>query len=419
VLSHPRHGSVTGGILILTVALLAALSGCSSKTSGTTAGTTSTTASAAALGTPNKATGTPIKVGFVSDGKTASLDSTSQIAASKAAADYVNAYLGGVNGHPLVLDVCDDQGTPSGTTTCGTQMLQDKVAAVLVSSIANDQTLFDSLNGTIPYMTYTAASEDILLKPTSYVLTNPVGLIGAPALIAQSKGIKKAADVIIDVPAATGPITAIAKPLYAKANVSLDIVPISPSVADQTPQLQQVISSGAGLITVTGDEPFITKSLKALKELDFKGPIVIGTTLSSTSISSIPGGVAGVTLLTSNTTDPSNAGVQTFHAVMAKYAASTELDAYTPWGYAVVVSFQKALAGAASDPQDAASINKVLSAMPKPIEAPLGDGATFQCGVKLVPITPNACTLTVLQATMDKTGAPADFKAIDTSSLFG
>jgi branched-chain amino acid transport system substrate-binding protein len=405
---------------ILAVALLAVVTGCSSKSSSSTsAGTTPTTANAAALGTPNKATGTPIRVGFVSDGKTTTLDSTSQIEAAKAATEYVNAYLGGVNGHQLVLDICNDQGTPSGTTTCGTQMLHDKVAAVLVSSIANDQTLFDSLNGTIPYMTYTAASENILLKPGGYVLTNPVGLIGAPALIAQSKGIKKAADVIIDVPAATGPITAIAKPLYQKANVSLDIVPISPSVADQTPELQQVISGGAGLITVTGDEPFITKSLKALKELDFKGPIVIGTTLSSTAIKSIPGGVAGVTLLTSNTTDPSNSGVQTFNAVMAKYAPGTELDAYTPWGYAVVVSFQKALEGVTPNPTDATSINKALSSMPKAVVAPLGDGATFQCGAKLVPITPNACTVTALQATLDKAGNPTDFKTIDTSSLFG
>ena len=67
----------------------------------------------------------------MTDGKTANIDNSSEIPSAQAAAHYVNDYLGGVGGHPIVLDVCDDQETPNGATDCANQFLADKVPAVL------------------------------------------------------------------------------------------------------------------------------------------------------------------------------------------------------------------------------------------------------------------------------------------------
>ena len=66
-------------------------------------------------------------------------------------------------------------------------------------------------------------------------MTNPISQIAVPGLIAQEQGIDKIGFVIIDVPAATGPITAIAQPIFDNLGVELQIIPIAPSVADMTP----------------------------------------------------------------------------------------------------------------------------------------------------------------------------------------
>ena len=140
------------------------------------------------LGTPNKATGTPIKIGLVSDGKTDAIDNTQSIAAAKAVFDYANDYLGGINGHPIEVDTCETKQTPSGATSCGVQMLNDKVAAVLVGASGQDTAIYTALNGEIPYFTTTTASGGILGGAGAYVLTSPLSAIGAGVPIAQNAG---------------------------------------------------------------------------------------------------------------------------------------------------------------------------------------------------------------------------------------
>jgi branched-chain amino acid transport system substrate-binding protein len=82
-------------------------------------------AGAAVLGSTDKATGTPVKVGLISDGKSDAIDNTPEIKAAQAATQYVNQYKGGV-AHPIDLDVCVTQDT-QGATDCATQMVNDKV----------------------------------------------------------------------------------------------------------------------------------------------------------------------------------------------------------------------------------------------------------------------------------------------------
>ena len=46
----------------------------------------------------------------------------------RAAARAINA-AGGVNGHPLVVDSCNDQGDPNLSATCARKMVSDHVVA--------------------------------------------------------------------------------------------------------------------------------------------------------------------------------------------------------------------------------------------------------------------------------------------------
>ena len=255
-------------------------------------------------------------------------------------------YRGGLNGHVLVVDACSTQATPTGATTCAVQLANDKVAAALVPLSAEDSAVFNGLAGSgIPYFTYTAASSDIILKPGANLLTNPIGLIAAPAKLAKDAGITKAGYIIIDVPAATGPITAIANPIFKKAGVTLDVIPISPQVADMTPQIQQAISSGDKEFAITGTDEFVASAVKALKQLGFPGQIVLGAPLSQAGVKTIPGGIKGVLLATSVTSNPTDKDVQLYNAILATYNKGMAPDAYGPDFFATVMAFDSALDG--------------------------------------------------------------------------
>jgi len=396
------------------LALVAA--GCSSSSPSSSSPESTGPSAESLLGTPNKATGTPIKIGLVSDGKTDAIDNTQSVAASKAVFDYANDYLGGINGHVIEVDTCETKQTPSGATSCGVQMLNDKVAAVLVGASGQDTAVYTALNGEIPYFTTTTASGGILAGAGAYVLTSPLSAIGAGVPIAQDAGVSKAGFIVIDVPAATGPITAIATPIYQKGNVDLTMIPVSAQVADMTPQVQEGISKGLGQFSITGTAQFVATAIKALKQAAFTGPIIAGVSNPDPALAeSIPGGFEGVTNISSATEDPADPDVQLMNAIIEKYAPGTSMDVSGTDGYLVAMGFVRALEGATAA-VDAPTVMTALSSMPSPVKQPLGAGITFQCGSKPVALTPNACTSQVLKSTLDAAGKGSDFQVISPPS---
>ncbi|HEX4094868.1 MAG TPA: hypothetical protein VHZ33_39640, partial [Trebonia sp.] len=82
-------------------AAAAATAGSSSTAAASSGATGSATAAAAGgLGTPHKATGTPYVFGMIND-ETGAVTFPEARQGSIAAADYVNNYLNGINGHPI------------------------------------------------------------------------------------------------------------------------------------------------------------------------------------------------------------------------------------------------------------------------------------------------------------------------------
>ncbi len=412
--ANTRRGPVAAFAIITALILLVAAA-CSSKSSTTSSGGTTTTTNAHALGTPNKATGTPIKIGFVNDGKTDAVDQTASNATFNATVTYVNDYLGGINGHVIKVDACETLDTPSGGTTCAVQMANDKVAAVLVPASAQDTSVYTGLKGSgIPYFTYTAASSDIILQPGAFLLTNPIAAIAAPAKEANDKGYKKAAIIVIDVPAATGPITAIAKPIFTKAGVDLNVVPISAQTADMTPQIQQAISGGAQLFAITGTDDFVANAVKTLKQLGFNGTITIGAAPSKAMVQSVPGGFAGVVVNTSNTANPNDRDVQLYNAIISTYQKTVTPNSFSPDSFATVLAFQRALEGV-TNAVDASTISAALSGMPKALDLPLGGGITYRCGSKPVSFAPNICAANILKLTLNAQGQTSSSSVLDVS----
>lgn len=410
-----RRSIKLAAALLATVALI----GCTSKDadeSGNGDDAPSDADLSAVLGEPNPATGDPIKIGFVHDGQTEGLDHGPVVTAMRATVDYVNEYRGGINGHEIDLVECSTDNTPAGGTQCGVQMINDEVAAVVVPTSAQDGAIFSAVQEAgIPFIAYASANQDIILNPGGFVISNPTGTIAAPIALARAEGITKNASVVIDVPAATGPISMLADPLFAAAGQEYEMIPISPQTADMTPQIQEALSSGAGFFAMVGTDEFNAGVIKALKQLGFEGPMMIGSGVPAVgALDSVPGGVEGVIVTSSVTSDPDDPDVQIYDAAMEKYAKGEEINTTSAWAFVSMVALVNALEQAPAA-TDAASVLEALSSMAEPAPVPMGAGLEFQCGAGVVSFAPNVCSANLLEARLDEDGAAVDFKVLDVS----
>ena len=195
-----------------------------------TTASASVRAATSPLGTPKKATGSEVTLGFVSDGKSDAIDNTPEIKAAQAAVSYANNYLGGLAGHKIALNVCETKQTPSGATDCATNMVQAKVPIVITPVSGQSGTIYEGLKDSgIPYLQYGSLDQGVLAAPpaTNFVLTNGIGTaLAGPAGIAADAGVKKAGILVTDVPAASGPVKQAAPIFYKNAGVTPDVIAI-------------------------------------------------------------------------------------------------------------------------------------------------------------------------------------------------
>jgi len=117
---------------------------------------------------PAKATGEPITIGMINQENTplGSFPELSQ--ATQAGIDYVNAELGGVDGRPLELQVCNTKFSPEGSTACAQQFVEEGLPVVLggIDVFGNGiDTLAD--NG-IPYVGGIPVSTQSVTSPVSF-----------------------------------------------------------------------------------------------------------------------------------------------------------------------------------------------------------------------------------------------------------
>ena len=113
-------------------------SGATTSAATTSAATTSaaTTGSSSSsggsvLGTPKPAKGSPVTFGMINieSNPQASFPEIRQ--AAQAAVSYVNAYGGGIDGHPVKLDVCITDGSPATSTQCANKLIAAHPTAIL------------------------------------------------------------------------------------------------------------------------------------------------------------------------------------------------------------------------------------------------------------------------------------------------
>jgi branched-chain amino acid transport system substrate-binding protein len=436
-------GVVAAAVLPLSVVAACSSAGSSSSTGASTSTSSSSSSTSAAsspassasasgsatatsvLGTPHQATGSPITIGFVSGGVGNGVDNSSETPAAEAAVAYANAYLNGIDGHVIDLKTCVFNQTPAGATSCGNQMVADKVSVVLYGTMGQAPQLYAAVDpAKIPIMGWEEIDGGMVSGGTDgrhFVVTNLIGeILGAPAKLAQMEGIKKSALVVVNVPAAVEGAQELGNAFFKAAGVGLDIVAITPGTADMTPQIQTALSAGAKSFGLIGDVAFCTSALKAIRTLGFTGLVSSQSTClgtGTTTAQAIPGGLAGVSLITAETTESTAPQIELYNAVMAKYSASTKLVDVTGGSYGVVLALVRALNASAPKTLDANGVTAALKAAP-PEQLPLSAaGVTFACNGKAVAVAPGVCASALLDGAYNAAGDITKFTPFDPGSV--
>ena len=408
------HVTLVAGLAA--VALAAA--GCGGDGGSGGEGNGSAGADAAILGTAKAASGTPVKIGFVSTGRTQTVDTTDEIKGAQATVAYANAYLGGLRGHPIELVPCEEKGVPANAQACGNRFLQEHVAAVAGGGPGQTDPWIQLVNPAgIPVGLNAASSSVVLSTPGVFTWGNPLAYFGTAAAYARAHKLTKAAVLVTDVPAASGPAKALEPAFFGNAGATAEVVPIPPGTADMTPQIQA--AGRPDLYHVIGDPTFCASAIRAIRTIAPKASITaIDRCIGTDKGASIPGGFKGVTISAEANIDPNDKEFQLFKAVIGKYGNGLGTTATVASGYQGLLSLVRGVNAASGTDVTPAGITKALQSMPA-TPYPLGGGATFKCdGTALAGISKNACSTVGFVAEAAADGTLSNFSTIDATGIY-
>ena len=357
-----RWLSVTGAaVLVLTAAACSSSgsSGSSSSGSTSTPASSSTTAAASTsvFGTPKKATGSPYTFGMIND-ETGAVTFPEARQGAIAAVDYVNNYLDGINGHPIVIDDCTGDGTPATAARCANQLVAAHPLAILGAADVGAPAsipIYAHANlaylGGIPFTPVPeTASNSIQFWSVS------VGDNAAAAVYAgKTLGIKSVALIYFSNAQGESILPQITPTFKAAGVTKVTDIPLSPTSPDPSPQAALAESSGAQLVYV--DIPNgCGNVLKSLKSVGYTGKIMgIDPCGAPPVITAAAGGANGMYIASPfELQSGGSAQAQLFLAAMKQYAApGTLVDSISTAGFATVMNVQNVLSSIKGTPTTA------------------------------------------------------------------
>src|SRR5580698_2413806 len=340
--------------------------GCSSSSSSTSGGSStpaasSTTAAAAAgssvFGTPKKATGTPYVFGMIND-ETGAVTFPEARQGSIAAADYVNDYLNGINGHPIQIDSCVGDGTPATAARCANQLVADHPLAILGAADVGAPAsipIYAHANlaylGGIPFTPVPETAANSIQFWSVSVGDNAAAAVYA----AKTLGIKSVAIVYFSNAQGESLLPQITPVFKAAGVTTVKDIPLSPTSPDPSPQAALVLASGAELAYI--DIPNgCGNVLKSLKSVGYTGKLMgIDPCGAPPVISAAAGGAEGMYIASPFILQTgSSAQAQLFQAAMKKWAApGTLIDSISTAGFATVMNVQQVLSTITGTPTTA------------------------------------------------------------------
>jgi branched-chain amino acid transport system substrate-binding protein len=388
--------------------LAAGVAGCGSAASGpstgapaeASAGASSAASASAALPTGQKATGTPLKVGYINLQGGPTISAPEYGVGAELALGYVNGYLNGFGGHPVQLVPCHTDGTPASTTACANQMVDAKVPLVIMGIDTNSAADPILARASIPFVLPSGSGPADLDTPGVFALTSiNGGSLGGMAKDAMERGWRKAALIVLDVPVSSQFLQRFAGPVFGKAGVQYTTTYVTPGAPDQTPQVSAAMSGHPDAILFSGDVNACTSFLKAAAALGVTVPALLGGPCADKSVlASVPAtALENTYVLEPVDLGDTGADARTFETLLLQQDPAADPHSLRlRLGYLPVVTLARMLKGFTGQPTAANLMNAIRSA--KDVPLPFGRGEAITCDGTAIPQLPSICSPdTVLQ----------------------
>jgi len=229
---------------------------------------TATPDASAALGTENKATGTPIKVGLLNL-ESGPVTFPEYRQAAEAAVKYINDYKGGIGGHPVELESCATDGQPSTSARCAGQVADKKPAFVLGGADIGGPGSFPvwqrvnlAVLGGIPF----TPVESNAPNAAQFISVSIGDNTAASAYAVKELGVKKASVIYTDDTQGKFTGLGVIAPALKKLGAEVKTVPVAPNAADLSSVAAAAIENGPDMVYVNSPNacPGLLKALKAV-----------------------------------------------------------------------------------------------------------------------------------------------------------
>ena len=369
----------------------------SSSPAGTSSSSSGTTASAAGLSAylPGKqATGTPVKVGLINNEGSSPQSEPSVGNAAVAAADYANAELGGIGGHPIKVYRCGENEDTASATACANQMVQDNVAVVVIGSTGFGATMVPIITKAgIPYVSVTGSAVQELTTPDTFMWSGGYeATLTGFAKYAAKHGYNKVTAFVVNVPAAIAGAQQLGVPVFKSQGVGLTIEGVPSGVPDATSQVTAGLSGKPSAALIIADEGTCTSVLKALNVVSPSLPAMgITSCLTTSATQALGNAMNGVKIFGASAPQANDTEAKLYQYVMAKWAPEANPTGYTVTGYQSMLGLVRATAGLTGTATPA-SITAAIKAA-KDVPLPAAAGLTFTCNGKALPNLPSVCSL--------------------------
>jgi branched-chain amino acid transport system substrate-binding protein len=326
----------------------------------------------------------PIVIGYVNQQGGANDVGPNSTIGAQMAADYVNKYAGGIDGHPVKLHTCFISTSEEQGQQCGQKMANDKAVDVVgVGAVAvGAQSLDASIAGEKPMVWGVSVNQVDTKNKNGYILFGdsfhilaPWGTFGRDTLHA-----KTAAVVYPQVPGIIEGANAMVAGLE-KAGIKVKRVGYEPNATDLVGPLTAAGAQSADMIVPQSDAKGCINLAKALEQTGVKAPVVSNPLCLSPVVSKglggdVPKWYYGIaSSLTADQTDPAAKAMVDAMTKLGK--ADLAADPWVPTSMATVLTVIKFMNEVGADKLTSAAIAEKAKAF----KGPLVFGAPeVQCG---------------------------------------
>jgi branched-chain amino acid transport system substrate-binding protein len=332
----------------------------------------------------------------------------------KAVVQWINEYGGGIGAdhRKLVFDDCPTNSDNAVAAACGSTIVDGGYPMVVLNTVGEvEPWATPTIAAGIPILVFTSADASLLGAPDLvFSMSNPANSVAYfPAALAKQVGATKTTIDVIDVPAATGPVQALAPVVFEDQGAGdVRALPISPTAPDHSTDIQAELQSyNPDLFHVIGNPAYCSLSFRALRDANYEGTISgISNCIDAAAKEQLGSDLEGIYLSYSAGEDPADPDYAQYLAILDKYDPSVVPHGTPVGSYVALESLRRVMADYSGDYTSASIADHIRNHGPLPHPT---TGQTFQCNSKALDILPIACTSAFAYSQLDAEGNPTTF----------